>query len=169
MHHIGVGPSRQHAGQLDPPVDRQLDRRRVGIAHGHALADPQALVIANAAAQAVQFVGWPEGRIILSEAVIYVACAPKSNSAYMAIDAALADVRHKDCGDVPDYLRDSHYSGAAALGHGLTYQYPHDFDGGWVAQQYLPDALKGASYYRERPYGQEGSMAAAWHKRRGGK
>ena len=57
----------------------------------------------------------------------------------------------------------------AALGHGLTYQYPHDFDGGWVAQQYLPDALKGASYYRERPYGQEGSMAAAWHKRRGGK
>ena len=133
------------------------------------LADPQALVIANAAAQAVQFVGWPEGRIILSEAVIYVACAPKSNSAYMAIDAALADVRHKDCGDVPDYLRDSHYSGAAALGHGLTYQYPHDFDGGWVAQQYLPDALKGASYYRERPYGQEGSMAAAWHKRRGGK
>ena len=133
------------------------------------LAAPQALVIANAAAQAVQFVGWPEGRIILSEAVIYVACAPKSNSAYMAIDAALADVRHKDCGDVPDYLRDSHYSGAAALGHGLTYQYPHNFDGGWVAQQYLPDALKGASYYRERPYGQEGSMAAAWHKRRGGK
>ena len=133
------------------------------------LADPQALVIANAAAQAVQFVGWPEGRIILSEAVIYVACAPKSNSAYMAIDAALADVRHKDCGVVPDYLRDSHYSGAAALGHGLTYQDPHDFDGGWVAQQYLPDALKGASYYRERPYGQEGSMAAAWHKRRGGK
>lgn len=133
------------------------------------LADPQALVIANAAAQAVQFVGWPEGRIILSEAVIYVACAPKSNSAYLAIDAALADVRHKDCGDVPDYLRDSHYSGAAALGHGLTYRYPHDFDGGWVAQQYLPDALKEASYYKERPYGQEQSMTAAWHKRRGGK
>ena len=105
----------------------------------------------------------------MSEAVIYVACAPKSNSAYLAIDAALADVRHKDCGDVPDYLRDSHYSGAAALGHGLTYRYPHDFDGGWVAQQYLPDALKEASYYKERPYGKEGSMAAAWHKRRGGK
>ena len=127
------------------------------------------MVVANAAAQAVQFVGWPEGRIILSEAVIYVACAPKSNSAYMAIDAALADVRHKDCGDVPDYLRDSHYSGAAALGYGLTYQYPHDFDGGWVAQQYLPNPLKEASYYKERPYGKEGSMAAAWHKRRGGK
>lgn len=119
------------------------------------LADPQALVIANAAAQAVQFVGWPEGRIILSEAVIYVACAPKSNSAYLAVDAALSDVRRKDCGDIPDYLRDSHYSGAAKLGHGINYQYPHDFDGAWVAQQYLPEALKGASYYHERPYGHE--------------
>ena len=133
------------------------------------LADPQALVIANAAAQAVQFVGWPEGRIILSEAVIYVACAPKSNSAYLAVDAALSDVRRKDCGDIPDYLRDSHYSGAAKLGHGINYQYPHDFDGAWVAQQYLPEALKGASYYHERPYGHEKDMAAAWHKRRSDK
>lgn len=133
------------------------------------LADPQALVIANAAAQAVQFVGWPEGRIILSEAVIYVACAPKSNSAYLAIDAALRDVRRKDCGDIPDYLRDSHYSGAAQLGHGLNYRYPHDFEDAWVDQQYLPDALKGASYYHERPYGREPDMAAAWHKRRSDK
>ena len=130
------------------------------------LADPQALVIANAAAQAVQFVGWPEGRIILSEAVIYVACAPKSNSAYLAVDAALRDVRRKDCGDIPDHLRDSHYSGAAELGHGLTYQYPHDFEGAWVPQQYLPEALKGASYYHERPYGREQAIADDWHKRR---
>ena len=159
--------ARMVAGGEDPKF---IARRLViSAAEDVGLADPQALVIANAAAQAVQFVGWPEGRIILSEAVIYVACAPKSNSAYLAIDAALADVRHKDCGDVPDYLRDSHYSGAAALGHGLTYRYPHDFDGGWVAQQYLPDALKEASYYKERPYGQEQSMTAAWHKRRGGK
>lgn len=133
------------------------------------LADPQALVIANAAAQAVQFVGWPEGRIILSEAVIYVACAPKSNSAYLAVDAALRDVRRKDCGDIPPYLRDSHYSGAAKLGHGINYQYPHDFDGAWVNQQYLPEALKGVSYYQERPYGHEKDMAATWHKRRSDK
>ena len=130
------------------------------------LADPQALIIANAAAQAVQFVGWPEGRIILSEAVIYVACAPKSNSAYLAVDAALSDVRRKDCGDIPAHLRDSHYSGAAQLGHGLNYRYPHDFEDAWVDQQYLPDALKGASYYHERPYGREQAMADAWHKRR---
>ena len=87
------------------------------------LADPQALVVANAAAQAVQLVGWPEGRIILAEAVVYVACAPKSNSAYMAVDAALSDVRRGGCGDVPAYLRDSHYSGAASLGRGEGYQY----------------------------------------------
>ncbi len=130
------------------------------------LADPQALVIANAAAQAVQFVGWPEGRIILSEAVIYVACAPKSNSAYMAVDAALADVRRGGCGDVPAYLRDSHYSGAAALGHGTGYQYPHSFPNGWVDQQYLPDPLKDVSYYESLPYGKEKDMAAAWRKRR---
>ena len=81
------------------------------------LADPQALVVANAAAQAVQLVGWPESRIILSEAVLYIACAPKSNSAYLAIDRAQQDVRRGGCGNVPPHLRDSHYSGAAKLGH----------------------------------------------------
>lgn len=133
------------------------------------LADPQALVIANAAAQAVQFVGWPEGRIILSEAVIYVACAPKSNSAYMAVDAAIADVRRGGCGDIPAYLQDSHYSGAAALGHGKGYQYPHNFPNAWVQQTYLPEPLKDRQYYRELSYGQEAEMAARWHERRGGK
>lgn len=154
------------AGEQPSFIARRLV---ICVAEDVGLADPQALVIANAAAQAVQFVGWPEGRIILSEAVIYVACAPKSNSAYLAVDAALSDVRRKDCGDIPDYLRDSHYSGAAKLGHGINYQYPHDFDGAWVAQQYLPEALKGASYYHERPYGHEKDMAAAWHKRRSDK
>lgn len=133
------------------------------------LADPQALVIANAAAQAVQFVGWPEGRIILAEAVIYVACAPKSNSAYMAVDAALSDVRHRNCGDIPSYLRDSHYSGAEKLGHGTGYQYPHSFQNGWVDQQYLPNELKDRHYYQEIHHGKETAMAADWHKRRGGK
>ena len=133
------------------------------------LADPQALIIANAAAQAVQFVGWPEGRIILAEAVVYVACAPKSNSAYMAVDAALADVRRGGCGDVPAYLRDSHYSGAAALGRGEGYRYPHSFPGGWVEQQYLPDQLKDTTYYKPSAYGKEKEMAARWRERRGGK
>lgn len=130
------------------------------------MADPQALVIANAAAQVVQFVGWPEGRIILAEAVVYIALAPKSNRSYMAIDAALADVRRGGCGEVPDYLRDSHYKGAAALGHGQGYQYPHDFPGGWVAQQYLPDAIKDVKYYNASPYGKEKDMAARWMARR---
>ena len=133
------------------------------------LADPQALVIANAAAQAVQFVGWPEGRIILAEAVVYVACAPKSNSAYMAVDAALADVRHGNSGDIPAYLRDSHYSGAASLGRGQGYKYPHSFPGGWVAQQYLPDSLKDKVYYNPTEYGKEKEMAGRWRIRRGGK
>ena len=130
------------------------------------LADPQALVIANAAAQALQLIGWPEGRIILSEAIIYVACAPKSNSAYTAIDAALADVRKGGCGDVPSYLQDSHYQGAAALGHGTGYQYPHDYPHGYVRQQYLPDLLKDRTYYHDRAEGNEKDMAAQWKKRR---
>ena len=130
------------------------------------LADPQALVIANAAAQALQLIGWPEGRIILSEAIIYVACAPKSNSAYKAIDAALADVRKGGCGDVPAHLQDSHYQGASALGHGQGYVYPQDYANGYVPQQYLPDALQGRTYYHALQRGNETKMAAQWQKRR---
>ena len=166
-------------GLTDDPAEAMIEggeqpsfiARRLVIcaAEDVGLADPQALVIANAAAQAVQFVGWPEGRILLSEAVIYVACAPKSNSAYLAVDRALGDVRRGGCGDVPDYLRDAHYSGAAALGHGLTYEYPHDFPGGWVDQQYLPDAIKDKKYFEPSAYGREAAMTEAWQKRRHGK
>ena len=131
------------------------------------LADPQALVVANAAAQAVQLVGWPEGRIILSEAVVYVSCAPKSNSACMAIDHALQDVRHGGCGDIPAWLRDAHYQGASALGHGKGYKYPHDYPGGWVQQQYLPDPLRDRQYYEATDHGKENAMAEEWHKRCG--
>lgn len=130
------------------------------------LADPQALVLANAAAQAIQLIGWPEGRIILSEAIIYVACAPKSNSAYKAIDAALAEVRHGNCGDVPDHLRDSHYQGASALGHGTQYVYPQEYPEGYVRQQYLPEAIKDHHYYEPKERGKEKDMAALWKKRR---
>jgi len=109
-------------------------------------ADPQALLIAVAAARAVEFVGMPECRITLSQAAAYLAMAPKSNAAYLAVEAALEDVRRHGNEPPPPHLRDSHYRGARTLGHGSGYRYPHDF-GGWVNQQYLPDALSGRRYY----------------------
>ena len=130
------------------------------------LADPQALILANAAAQAAHMVGFPEARIILSEAACYVALAPKSNSAYLAIDAAIADVRHKDCGQVPDHLKDSHYSGASKLGHGNTYKYAHNYPNGYVKQQYLPTPLMDASYYNGIKRGKEEQLLCDWEKRR---
>ena len=121
-------------------------------------ADPMALVVAMAAAQAVQFVGLPEARITLGQAVTYVASAPKSNAAYLGIDRALADVRHKNCGNVPIHLRDSHYKGAEKLGHGVDYVYPHDFPGHFERQQYLPKELAHAHYYEPTDIGRERQM-----------
>jgi putative ATPase len=109
-------------------------------------ADPRALEIAVAAARAVEFVGLPEGRINLSQAALYMALAPKSNAAYKAVDAALADVERRGNEPPPPHLRDANYRGAKKLGHGQGYRYPHAF-GGWVEQQYLPDALRGATYF----------------------
>lgn len=126
------------------------------------LADPQALQVAVACMQAVHFLGWPEARIPLAEAALYVARAPKSNSAIMGIDAALEDVRK--CGDftVPSYLRDAHYPGARELGHGIGYKYPHDF-GGYVEQQYLPDGMAGRRYYQ--PCGNGAERLPEWYLR----
>jgi putative ATPase len=118
-------------------------------------ADPQALVVAMAAAQAVQFIGMPEARIILSQAVIYIATAPKSNACYMAIDQAINDLKQKNCGSVPLHLRDAHYQGAKKLGHGANYLYPHNYEGNIVKQQYLPDALVDTVYYRPSKNGKE--------------
>ncbi len=112
------------------------------------LADPQALSVATAAAQAVNLVGWPESRIILAEAALYVACAPKSNSVVMGIDAAQETVKKKNFGAVPAHLRDRHYQGAKDLGHGLNYRYPHNYPGNYVKQQYLPDGLTDAVFYQ---------------------
>jgi len=109
-------------------------------------ADPRALEVAVAAARAVEFVGVPECRINLSQAALYMALAPKSNAAYKAIDAAMADVEKRGNEPPPPHLRDTNYRGAKELGHGAGYKYPHAF-GGWVEQQYLPDALRGASYF----------------------
>lgn len=138
------------ARMLDAGEDPLFIARRMVIlaAEDVGLADPNALVVAQSAANALQFVGLPEGRIILSEAVIYLACAPKSNSAYMAIDTALADLRSGKVASVPKHLRDSHYKGAAKFGHGKGYKYPHDYEGAWVEQEYLPEKLKGTVYYR---------------------
>ena len=133
------------ARMIEGGEDLRFIARRIVIcaAEDVGLADPQALVVANAAAQAADFVGWPEAQIPLAEAVCYIANAPKSNTAYMGIARARHDVRSRSCGSVPKHLRDAHYPGAKALGHGLTYKYPHDFPGGWVEQQYLPDELLG--------------------------
>ncbi len=129
--------------------DPKFIARRIVIAAAEDVgnADPIALLIANNAAQAVQFVGMPEARIILSQAAIYVASAPKSNASYMAINKALKDVEEKNIGSVPAHLRDQSYSGAKKLGHGVGYLYPHDYEDNYVEQQYLPDELVDRVYY----------------------
>lgn len=118
-------------------------------------ADPNALQVAVAAAQAVDFIGMPEGRIILSQAAIYVACAPKSNGAIMAIDSAMEDVKNIRIKGIPSHLRDAHYPGAQALGHGAGYKYAHSYPGNYVEQQYLPDELIDRVYYNPTDNGYE--------------
>jgi len=144
------------ARMIEGGEDLRFIARRIVIcaAEDVGLADPQALVIANAAAQAADFVGWPEAQIPLAEAVCYIANAPKSNASYMGIANARADVRKKNCGSVPKHLRDAHYPGAKELGHGIDYKYPHSY-GGWVQQQYLPDELFGVKYYVPSGNGQD--------------
>jgi putative ATPase len=119
------------------------------------MADPQALLVATAAAQAVQNVGLPEAGLNLAHAVVHLATAPKSNSVTTAIGAAMADVRAGKGGPVPSALRDSHYPGSRGLGHGAGYRYPHDDNRGVVTQQYVPDDLVGADYYQPTDHGAE--------------
>ena len=119
------------------------------------MANPQALVVANAAAQAVHQVGMPEAQIILSEAVIYVASSPKSNSACNAIFAANEVVRSTVTAKVPVHLQDAHYKGSAKLGHGIGYKYAHDYPNHYVKQQYLPDGLEDSRFYEPGDLGYE--------------
>ncbi|MCF0142706.1 MAG: replication-associated recombination protein A, partial [Parasporobacterium sp.] len=121
-------------------------------------ADPRALQVAVAAQQAVHLLGLPEARIPLAQAVIYIACAPKSNSAINAIDAALKKVEETDVKTVPAHLKDSHYGGAKKLGHGLDYKYAHLFPEHYVKQQYLPDELVGEVFYEPGNLGYEKTM-----------
>lgn len=118
-------------------------------------ADPNALNIAIAAFNAVNVIGMPEGRIPLAQAAVYMATAPKSNASYIGIDRALEDIRSKEIGKVPTHLRDGSYPGAKNLGNGIGYKYPHDYDGSYVPQQYLPTEFMGKKYYEPTENGYE--------------
>ncbi len=119
------------------------------------MADPNAICVAAACAQAVERIGLPEARIILAEAAVYVATAPKSNASYMGIESALSEVRNSHTGDVPNHLKDAHYKGAAKLGHGDGYLYAHNYPEHYVKQQYLPDELVGTTFYEPTDIGYE--------------
>lgn len=121
-------------------------------------ADPMAMVVAAAAATEVERVGMPESQLILSQAAIYVACAPKSNSATNAIYKAMDVVKNTMTDAEPAYLKDAHYSGSAKLGHGTGYKYPHDFPGHYVKQQYLPDSVEGTVFYEPSDQGKEAEI-----------
>jgi putative ATPase len=153
---------------IEAGEDPRFIARRVMIlaAEDVGMADPQALAVAVAAAQGVQLIGMPEGRILLAEAVVYLAMAPKSNAAYVALDSAIADVRAGKIGRVPIHLRDAHYAGAKRLGHGKAYKYAHDAEFSIAAQQYLPDELIGTQYYRPTSNGNERDVAARLAKLR---
>jgi putative ATPase len=128
------------------------------------LADPTALQTAVAAAQSVALIGFPEARIVLAQATIALSLAPKSNSSYLAIDAAIADLRAGNVGDVPAHLRDSHYARAGDLGHGVGYQYPHDLTDGVAKQSYLPEVIKDRRYYQPGNRGEESLLVSLWTK-----
>src|SRR5690606_3140918 len=123
------------------------------------MADPQALAVATAAAHAVEYVGLPEARLNLAQAVIHLATAPKSNAVIVAIEEALADVRAGRGGPVPRHLRDAHYPGARGLGHGAGYRYPHDDPRGVVPQAYAPDDVADREYYRPTGHGAERALS----------
>ena len=156
------------ARMIEAGEDPRFIARRLVISASEdiGLADPQALSIAVAAADAVAFIGMPEGRIPLAEATAYLATTAKSNAAYNAINAAIADVRAGGFGRVPKHLRDAHYAGAKRLGHGKGYVYPHDLDVGVATQQYLPDELRGRRYYEPTQRGVERDISARVEKLR---
>ncbi|WP_131747592.1 replication-associated recombination protein A [Frankia sp. Cppng1_Ct_nod] len=145
------------ARMLDAGEDPRFIARRMIILASEdvGLAEPGALGVAVAAAQALEMVGLPEARLALAQAVIHLALAPKSNAVFRAIDAAARDVRTGRGGPVPIHLRDAHYPGAGNLGHGGGYRYPHDHPGGVVGQQYAPDSLVGSDYYLPSEHGFE--------------
>ncbi|MGI5156672.1 replication-associated recombination protein A [Microbispora sp. CA-102843] len=154
------------ARMVEAGEDPRFIARRIVIfaSEDVGMADPTCLQVAVAAAQAVEFIGLPEGRINLAQAVIHCALAPKSNAVVKAIGAASDDVRRGMVGRVPDHLRDAHYPGAKKLGHGRGYQYPHDFEHGLVRQDYAPEELRERRYYEPTTHGAESRFAERWAK-----
>ena len=162
------------ARMLEAGEDPRFVARRLMILASEdiGMAEPSVLQTATAAASAVAMIGMPEARIILAHATVHAALAPKSNAVYRGIEAATADVRSGRIGTVPLHLRDAHYPGAAALGHGQSYVYPHDVPGGVARADYLPEALHGARYYEPTEYGAEvrwGEIARRLADRRSGR
>ncbi|SDL68715.1 replication-associated recombination protein A [Nonomuraea jiangxiensis] len=152
------------ARMIEAGEDPRFIARRIVIfaSEDVGLADPTCLQTAVAAAQAVQLIGLPEGQINLAHAVIHCATAPKSNAVVKAIGAAVDDVRRGLIGQVPGHLRDAHYPGAAKLGHGDGYKYPHDFDHGLVRQDYAPEQVRARRYYEPTRHGAEAPIADRW-------
>jgi putative ATPase len=141
-----------YAGEDPRFIARRL---MVHAAEDIGLADPNALLVAQAASYAADFIGMPEARIPLAEAALYLATAPKSNAVITGIDTALRAVEKEKTGEVPLHLRDAHYKGASTLGHGQGYKYPHDYPDGYAVQQYLPDSLKNKTFYQPSDRGYE--------------
>ena len=142
---------------LEAGEDARFIARRLVILASEdiGMADPQSLLVADAAARAVEFVGLPEAQLNLAHAVVHLANAPKSNSVVAALGRAKQDVATLSAGVVPDHLRDAHYPGAARLDHGKGYVYPHDLPGGWVSQEYRPAHLEGRRYWAPTGRGQD--------------
>ncbi|MDW5522342.1 MAG: replication-associated recombination protein A [Carnobacterium sp.] len=162
-----VNAALHYMGRLVEAGDLPIIARRLMVIayEDIGLANPAAAARTVTAVQAAEKLGFPEARIPLANAVVDLCLSPKSNSTYVAIDAALSDIRAGKSGDVPDHLRDSHYSGAKELGRGIDYKYPHAYPEAWVDQQYLPDKLKNATYYVPNYTGKyEASLAGQYDK-----
>ena len=145
---------------LEAGEDARFIARRLVILASEdiGMADSNSLVVADAAARAVEFVGLPEAQLNLAHAVVHLATAPKSNRVTVALGRAQSDVRDQAGGEVPIHLRDGHYKGAKSLGHGQGYEYPHEQPEGWVDQQYRPAELEGRVYYEPSPHGGEAEV-----------
>jgi putative ATPase len=149
------------ARMLEAGEDARFIARRLVILASEdiGMADPMALVVADSAARAVEFVGLPEAQLNLAQAVVHLATAPKSNRVMQALGAAMEDVKHRPAGEVPAHLRSAAYFGARRLGHGVGYDYPHDDPRGWVPQTYRPPELEGRVYYQPSAHGFEEEIA----------
>jgi putative ATPase len=156
------------ARMLEAGEDARFIARRMIVfaSEDVGMADPQALLVAVAAGQALEHVGLPEAQLNLSQAAIHLATAPKSNRSALAIWNARGDVQNGAVGEVPAHLRDAHYKGAQSLGHGVGYDYPHDHPQGWIDQQYLPDEQRDKQYYEPTEHGAEADVARRMDERK---